>query len=536
MAENMELALPAPRTRVLLGCGIAVLTAIGCLGIWRELFYLWVIWTGDPLRSIGMLIPPASIVLTLLVWRQLGWEMRGTWWGLPIIALAFFLSVLRQKLLVFAVFGGSALSFIPGPLPVYVYGCGVVLLFAGTRVWRKAWFPIGLLLLSQPVPGFINGLVDIPLQSISAQVARSFATLIHFAPTTPQLRLMFSPDFGMFIAPGCDGIRGSVTMGYVALISGYVKRVAWYLWLACVAGAVLLGYLFNFVRLCVLVIYYRLALGHPLLEGAAKWADYVIGSCLFLVAMLLFLYLVRRQPTAPASVEETPEEKSRETLFGGILARGAAFVALIAIALALPSSTLRAGQFARTGTPESYAASMPKQIGNFVLTRTWYEQMSGTLVEENGAYSSPGSDEIILGVWVAPLSYYHNRNVCWLARGLHPDMLTDRQFQTAKGEPIALNTGFYNDGVTDTIVVSLSCTPETCSHYQSTSNDGVGVVFLQPEMRDLAGTSQHPVSIMVRIDKLESDGPKAENYNRLAAEAQQFIVNLDPVGLSRTFQ
>ena len=159
-----------------------------------------------PLRSIGILIPPWSIVLTLRVWRQHGWEMRGTWWGLPVIGLAFLLSVMREKMLLVALAGPVGMSFLPVSLPVYVYGCGVVLLFAGARVWRKAWFPLGLLLLSQPVPILSSQLVDIPLQHLSARVARGFATLIGFAPTTPQLRLMFSPDFGMFIAPGCDGI------------------------------------------------------------------------------------------------------------------------------------------------------------------------------------------------------------------------------------------------------------------------------------------------------------------------------------------
>jgi exosortase J len=536
MAENIELALPAPRLGILVACGITFLTVLGCLGISRELSFLWLVWKTDPLRSIGMLIPPASIFLTLRVWRQFGWEMRGTWWGLPVIALAFLLSVLRLKTLLLAVFEKSAISFIPGSLPVYVYGCGVVLLFAGIRTWRVAWFPLGLLLCSQPVPGFTNGLVDVPLQTISAEVARSFATLIHFAPTTPQLRLMFSPDFGMFIAPGCDGIRGAVTMAYIALILGYLKRVSSYIWAAYVAGAALLGYVFNFIRLCALVIYYRIALGHPSLEGAAKWADYAIGSSLFLAAILLFLYVVRRQPAKPAPLEMTADTASRQTRLPILGIRSAAFCVLIAAALALPSSSLRASKFAPSGTAESYAAHMPKQIGSFVLTRTWYEQQGGILVEENGAYSLPGSDEITLGIWVAPLSYYHDRTLCWLVRGLHPDILTNRQFRTANGEPMALNTGFYDDGVTDSIVVSAVCTPESCAGYQSTADDQVGVVFLRSQIDHLGDTGQHPVSIMVRIDRLQSDASKTANYNLLAAEAQRFLAALNPTGLSNAFQ
>jgi hypothetical protein len=71
--DSAGLEPPWPlKARLLLWCGIAVLTATGCLGIYGEVFSLWKTWTSDPLRSIGMLIPPASILLTLRVWRMAG--------------------------------------------------------------------------------------------------------------------------------------------------------------------------------------------------------------------------------------------------------------------------------------------------------------------------------------------------------------------------------------------------------------------------------------------------------------------------------
>lgn len=518
----------------MLWCAIALLTAAGCLGIYREIAELWMYWTTDPLRSIGILIPPWSIVLTLRVWRQHGWEMRGTWWGLPVIGLAFLLSALREKMLLVGLAGPVGISFLPVSLPVYVYGSGVVLLFAGARVWRKAWFPLGLLLLSQPVPILSSQLVDIPLQHLSARVARGFATLIGFAPTTPQLRLMFSPDFGMFIAPGCDGVRGAVTMGYVALVLGYLKRVSAPLWAAYVCGAALLGYLFNFIRLCGLVLYYRIALGHPALEGVAKQADYVIGSCLFLTAVLLFLWLARRKgknapPGRPAQLENL-----RESWNGWM--KCAAFAMLLVAALSVFASPLRSSP-RTTFTPASLAARMPKQVGEFTLTRTWYEQQSGAIVMEAGAYSAPGSDEIILGVSVAPNFNLHNANACWLARGLDPDLLESRTYKTGNGDSVALDTGFYNDGITDSVVVSAFCGPLSCSQVRrTTSSGGIGFFVLGPQLHELAGSKARVVSIMVRIDKLHSTAQKTANYDLLSAEAQRFVAGLDLLSLSRDYQ
>ncbi len=537
---------------IALWCAIGLLAAAGCLGIERELALLWRCWTTDPLRSIGMLIPPASVILTLRVWRQNGWQLRGSWWGLALIGGAFFVSILHQSAELFFTAGSALVSLIPLTLPVYLYGSGIVLLFAGARVWRKAWFPLALLVLSQPVPVLTSSLIDIPLQNISARVARDFAMLIHFAPTTPQLRLMFSPDFGMFIAPGCDGIRGAVTLGYLALILGYLKRASLWRWAAYVIGGVLLGYLFNFIRLCVLVIYYRIALGHPVLEGVAKQADYVIGSCLFLLAILIFLWLASLKAES-ASADEAPAHRARNLAPSigepalstrSLLIRCAAFALVLLAVLALPSSALRSRQRAPASTLPSAAslARFPKQIGSFALTRTWYEQSGGQTLVESGAYSAPGSDEIILAVWVAPFVYYHDANSCWLARGLQPERVTSLPFVTARGNSLDLSTGFYNDGVTDSIVVSVACTPGSCSQSQQVASKGHFSFFvLKPQVSELAGGATHPVPIMIRIDRPKSDQPRSSDspvatQAALTAEAQKFLSGLDPMSLSQAFQ
>ncbi len=538
VSGEMELESKSGRTTVpvALWCGIALLTAAGCFGFYRELLGLWMVWTTDPLRSIGMLIPLASIVLTLRVWRQSRWEFRGTWWGILVIALAYVLSWFHLNAMLLAVAGRAMFSFIPTSLPLYVYGSGVVLLFAGTTIWRRAWFPLGLLLLSQPVPIFFSGLIDIPLQNISATVARHFATIIGLVPTTPQLRLMFSPDFGMFIAPGCDGIRGAVTLGYVALILGHLKGVSIYRWIAYVFGAALLGYLFNFVRLCVLVLYYRAALGHQTFEGLAEQADYVIGSCLFLIATLLFLWLARRkQPTI--IISQIPLDSADAALPNrNLFIKCTALAATLLAALSLPSSALRYPRKAAP-SPESLAARMPMRTGGFALNRTWYEQQNGTIVVENGAYSAPGSDEIILGVWVAPRIYVHDTQQCWLARGLQPMNLVRKEFIIAGGQSALFNTGFYDDGVTESIVINGICTPSSCTQFQQVGKGKeFGVLFLKPQSVDVSATATHPVSIMLRIDRLHSNVPKTVTYTQLSDEAQTFLAGLDMKALSRAFQ
>jgi exosortase J len=539
--QSESIATPMPvqntvrtrRSSALLYCCIAALTAVGCLGISPQIRHLWTAWTTDPLRSIGILIPPVSIALTLRVWRQAHWKMDGSWWGLLPIGIAYLLGFAYGKSVLMIAVGEQTFSVVPVSLALYLYASGIVLLFAGQRVWRNAWFPLGLLLLSRVVPGSLNTLIDVPLQSISAQVARAFATMIGFAPTTPQLQLMFSPDFGMFIAPGCNGIRGAITMAYLALILGYLKRVSVARWVAYVVGGGLLGYLFNFIRLCTLVIYYRIAIGHPALENVAEQADYAIGSCLFLTATLIFLRLARARQASPAAETFESDSIDHVAQTGNVISKCAVFSFLMLLVLAVPSSS--ASIVSRpAATPESLAARMPKQIGDYVLTRIWYEQENGVIMEEDGAYRGPGSDEILLGVWVA--HFYHDPKLCWLSRGLNPDIDATRSFSSAQNKQLEVNTMFYSDGITESIVVNGACTPGSCVKSQpNTANSPFGFVFVKPEISGIA-SSERVVPFMIRIDKLHGDAAKSENYEMLSSEAAKFLGSFDPMSLSREFQ
>ncbi len=275
---------------------LVLLAAIaGTLAIYPTLNFLWTMWIYDPLKSLGMFIPLVSVVLLLRAWRGIGWEMRGTWWGLAVIALTVAAVHLRSQAVLLLVLSASWSLYIPPHgIVIFAYASGVVLLFGGTRLYRAALFPILLLLCVDPVPHIFNVFVDLPLQRISAHVARGFAHVLGFPLTSDQLRLMFTPDFGMFIAPGCNGIRGATTMGYIALVAGYLYRFRLRAWALLVAGAILLGYVFNFLRLCVLVLYYLVALKIVWLQDKATNGDYIIGACLFTIAATLLVLAIRK--------------------------------------------------------------------------------------------------------------------------------------------------------------------------------------------------------------------------------------------------
>src|SRR5258707_3498113 len=73
--------LSVPRAAVL----ASLVAILGLSAIWSTVNALWSLWMTDALKSIGMFIPLVSFVLILRVWRSLGWEMDGSWWGLVIL-------------------------------------------------------------------------------------------------------------------------------------------------------------------------------------------------------------------------------------------------------------------------------------------------------------------------------------------------------------------------------------------------------------------------------------------------------------------
>ncbi len=502
------------------------------------LINLWDVWTDDPLKSLGMLIVPLSLILTVRAWRQRGWEMNGTWWGFLPLALALFIAGSHQLVAWYLIAGPLTLNFLAPKIALYLFGSGIVILFGGIRLWRYAWFPLALLLCAQPVPTPLLQYVDLPLQELSAHVARSFAVLIGFPPSSKELlRLMFTPDFGMFIAPGCDGVRGALTLGYVALVTGYLKRVSALRWISYVCGGVLIGYLFNLIRLCALVVYYRIAAGSPRLEHVAKQADYVIGGCLFLVATVLFLWIVSRKDESPGETVDLPAAQltssDRRPFFWRALA-----CALLTLIFLVPgvnairshrrsfSAAVREGII----TGSQLDARMPKQLGGFPVNRAWQEILNGRPTVESAAYGD-AQEQFILGVWVP--SSPHNMHESWRARGEEPKMRGNRTFQTALGRPVQFDAAFYSDGVTDSFAGNVYCTPAGCIPSDPRPEFKMWFLLHPP---DFDRPGQRAVSIFFRVDQPHTAASSATMDQDLPSKAQRFLAGVDFAELSRQFQ
>jgi exosortase J len=525
---------------------MALLVALaGTLAIWPTLDYLWALWVYDPLKSLGMFIPLVSGALLLRAWRGIGWEMRGTWWGLAVIVLAVAAVHLRSQAVLLLVLSPSWSLFIPPHgVVIFAYASGVVLLFGGRRLYRAALFPLLLLLCVDPVPHVFNVFVDLPLQRISAHVARGFAMAMGQKLTSDQLRLMFTPDFGMFIAPGCNGIRGATTMGYIALVAGYIYHFRLRMWALAVAGAILLGYVFNFLRLCVLVLYYLVALRVVWLQDKATGGDYIIGACLFTMAAAALVLAIRKAGRRQGAAESVAVEPVPAADGGGrgYYARLGALLAVVAlgsVAYAVPAAVkiARGLSGAEHHQSAAFKGQFPQQLGAYTLSRTWKEQLSiGTIIYEWAEYARADNGmRIQLGV--SPVLGAHDTTLCHVARGEDAIWQGTISLPSADRSDESFSASMYNDGVSQSLEASTQCTLAGCGEY-TVMHSHFGIIYSRPRAGTLLqqpGDSK-PLPLLLRAETTDVAMPREQARALLLGELRGFVNEISLAQLTAEYR
>jgi exosortase J len=519
--------------RIAIGLAYAC-AALGLFAVYNTVFTLMDIWQTDALKSVGMAVPFVCAALILRDWREIGWETNGTWWGFFLLAFTVALVFVRdQTLLIVTVNKNWLLQLPPVPLLAVIYAASFVLLFGGPRLLRKSWFPVLLMWAVIPVPQTFSSRIDVPLQHAGATVARSFAHLIGVHLSSTDLKIMFSPDTGMFIAPGCDGLRGSITMGLTALVIAYLYRFRWYVFLPVVAGGVLLGYVFNFLRLCSMVIYDRITVSHPALGPHEPLADHIVGGIIFVIALTIFFSVANKLKQDSSTV--VPPAAAAECIRAWpILNKAAAVLVLAALFGAdyVHTSHLKAAQ--STAIPP-----MPATIGDYKLVRTWLDQnYEGAVAYSWGEYAAPDvapgvpGDHVSLGL--SPMQSIHDAEVCHIARGEDPIWHGQMDAASPIGN-VALTAVMYNNGVVQKLEASTVCDAGVCQQFSQTSKH-VTLVYAKPHKElPMQSEAARAVPLMVKVSSTDVNVPVSVAEPQMEAELTAFLKTADLLKLTAVY-
>lgn len=529
----------------LYGGAVLLLVAAGSLSLFPVWLAMCHLWATDPLRSIGAAFPLVACAGTVVAWRRQHWSMNGTVWALPVIALSIGLArVVRISSFVVG-YREQQVGLLNFGTVLFLYAVGAVLLFGGFRLLRASILPLCLLLFINPVPSAFNSLVDLPLQHLSASTARAFAHLIGLRPTGVQLRLMFAPEFGMFIAPGCNGVRGSITLGFLALIFGYVRRLRPLPWACTTLTAFLLGYALNLLRLCILVVYYRVGVSIPFLQRYGVGIDYAIGCSLFLFATVgMGLIIISREPSPATGIRKASEKPAADISWFSPIARGPLRHAATARALCFITLTfacivpeLRSLPSLLGMRPNEQAVldSFPSSVGPYRLIRTWAEHFNGDgmIALALAEYSaSPGAADtgrkFTFGLWVGSAKHLVANSKFGQGKQVQWTESFDALEQNAM--PVHFLTSFYDDGISRQYDAESACSDRGCSNPLNRSGHE-GFFLKAPTFSDLAlaPTSRGKcLPILLRREWSDRDTtPSTDFRSQFAIDARFFMAGVD---------
>jgi exosortase J len=490
--------LPA---RAALALGLAM---AGILSILPTATGLWSSWHDGPIESTGMLIAVAGVLLVLRVWHSMVWEMQGTWWGLGLLLLTVAGVHFRSQVLLEVTAGPRAMSIPPAALWVLAYTVGMVLLFAGPRLLRRAVFPVALLAFVEPVPALLGRFLELRLFHLSALAVLGMARL---------LRQELPQDFFRMFSWQDSGLRAAMTMGLLALIAGYMYRFRPRLRVAATLVALLLGIAFHLVRLCLLVTYFAVAQHVPSLRSHIATADYLLGIGVFFAATLTLMRVVQRcSPTRDLKPPTLPAERT----VASSRAMPSFSARWVALALLLALGSVGSLGFLIHGRSGNVAAAFPQQMGTYTLSREWDESVSSGEVTFHWAeyISEAGGPMIAIGITPTLRPEDALRS---LAAG--------REGRLWRGGVSLGRTrfdeSFFADGVTQSLEVSTVCNETTCGVYASA---GAHLIYSLPHLRALlTQTPSRPVSVLLKTETLDIGISPPQAREELTQTLRQFI-------------
>jgi exosortase len=223
------------------------LAALGILAAlawsyWSTLISLYSDWQHDDNYSVGMLVPIAALYLLWQDRRKLATcVVAPCWWGLGLIFTA---QAARAYGLVFLFESAERYSLV---LTI----AGLVLLIAGTQVFRRTAWILLFLFLMVPLPGRIHNRIAGPLQDLATMGAVATLELFGVSVEREGHVMVLNETTRVAVAEACSGLRMLTAFIVVAAVLAYViNRPRWQK-LMVLASSIPIAIICNLLRLFV---------------------------------------------------------------------------------------------------------------------------------------------------------------------------------------------------------------------------------------------------------------------------------------------
>jgi exosortase len=271
-----------------------LLLALLLWAYWDVVRPLWSDWQQNANYSVGQLVPLAAL---WLLWRDRRHlrqcRLQPCWWGLGLLLTAqlvrlWGLQDLRESLERYA-------------LVMTIWG--LVLLVAGSQVFRRTGWILLFLLLMVPLPQMLDSHVSSPLQSLSTRGAVVMLELAGVGVNSSGNVIVLNERTSIEVAEACSGLRMLTAFIVVtAVLACLVDRPRWQKGILLISS-VPVAIVCNVARLFATALLYMWTskdLAEKFFHDFAGFAMMPIAIALLIGELRLLKCLVTHEP-APAA-------------------------------------------------------------------------------------------------------------------------------------------------------------------------------------------------------------------------------------------
>ena len=279
---------------------VSVVFVVILIVFWDVLSSLYLQWTHNDDYSHGLLILPISL---FLVWEKrkaiLALTPTMDWWGLVVILAAIVASILGEL--------GAELFTLRVSVITLLIGC--VWLIYGYRVFRFLAFPLFLLFLMLPLPGFVHRSLTFPLQIIASSVSVDILNTLGFIAYREGN--VIDMGFSQFqVVEACNGLRFILPLLCLGIVFAFYRPMIWWKRLVLVAITVPLAVGTNIVRIAgtgILAHYFGEGVAQGFFHDFSGWAVFMVCFAIFLAVAALLNRLPGRPPVRAQWQPDTPD-------------------------------------------------------------------------------------------------------------------------------------------------------------------------------------------------------------------------------------
>ena len=377
--------------------------------------------------SYGLLIPPVSLYIAYLKWPQIRQQLwHPSWTGLLVIALGLGLYIL----------GDLAADLYSTRLSFLIVITGIIDLMGGWRLVRLLIFPLALLLLTIPLPGFVIGQLTLPLQLVSSKLA----TCILRELGVPVIRQGNVIDLGvrqLQVVAACSGLRYILALSALGFVYCYFYQRS--LWKVAIL-------LVSLIPAAIIANSLRVA-GMGLFPGLEEGFWHSFTGWLIFIFCFISLGIVNwvlnfLWPKKPNPNEKVQQEEKGKSL-SPPAARGPYLVA--ALILVITSIPLVHGIGIAPPVPLRQSFSkFPMEIRQWQGRKVFIDPKMVTATQcqahLNAEYNNPGSHHSV-SLWIAYYEtqkkaggFVHSPELCLPASGWH--IIKTGIIDIAPGKPV----------------------------------------------------------------------------------------------------